>query len=296
MQENDQLFRFSFDNLDIRGELVHLDQAWQEVLARHEYPEAVRVQLGSGLAAAALLSLTIKFKGNLILQIQGDGPLKSLVTQAGSDGSLRGLARWDGLVPQGPLQEVFGDSRMVITMIPEAGERYQSIVEMTGETLADALSLYFMQSEQLPTSFQFHVSENRTAGLLLQALPLSSTSHARQTQHQEDWQRINLLADTITPAEIQQLAVPALLHRLFHEEQVRLHAPKPLHFSCTCSRKKVENTLISLGESELRAILAEEGHIKVDCEFCNTHYTFDTVDIENLCNELRQPPPDTVLH
>jgi molecular chaperone Hsp33 len=87
-----------------------------------------------------------------------------------------------------------------------------------------------------------------------------------------------------------------LLHRLFHEEEVRLHDPKPLHFACTCSREKVESTLISLGEAELRSILADEGEIKVDCEFCNTHYTFDAAAIDNLCNELRQPSPDTVLH
>jgi molecular chaperone Hsp33 len=293
MQQADQLYRFSFDNLDIRGELVHLDQSWLEVLARHEYPETVRLQLGSGLAAAALLSLTIKFRGNLILQVQGDGPLRSMVAQAGSDGSLRGLARWEGLVPEGPLQDVYGNSRMIITMIPEEGERYQSIVEMTGNSLADALNRDFVQSEQLPTSFQFHVSEQRTAGLLLQALPLSS---GRQVQRQEDWQRLNMLADTLTTQEILELPVSALLHRLFHEEDVRLHDPKPLHFACTCSREKVESTLISLGEAELRSILAEEGEIKVDCEFCNTHYTFDSTSIDSLCSELHQTPPDTVLH
>lgn len=296
MQEKDQLFRFSFGNLDIRGELVYLDDLWHEVLARHQYPENVRLQLGSGLAAAALLSLTIKFKGKLILQIQGTGPLRSLVVQAGSDGSLRGLARWEGLVPESPLQEVFGDSRMLISVIPDEGERYQSIVEISGNSLAEAINRYFDQSEQLPTSLQFHVSENRTAGLLLQALPLSTSSEITADQRQEDWKRLNMLAETTTPQEILELPATALLHRLFHEEEVKLHGTKPLHFSCSCSKEKVENTLVTLGEAELRSILEETGLIKVDCEFCNTHYSFDAAAVDRLCHEMRQPPPDTILH
>ena len=295
MNDQDQLIRFSFEELDIRGELVYLDESWQQVLARHDYPANVRLQLGSALAAVALLSLTIKFDGTLILQIQGDGPLHSLVTQASSDGSLRGLARWQGNVPNGRLKEVFGASRMLLTMIPKEGERYQSIVEMNGSTLADALKCYFDQSEQLPSSFQFHASDKRVTGLFLQALPATPDTGIRNTR-EEDWCRLNLLAETVESEEALSIASTTLLHRLFHEETIRLYPPKPVFFSCSCSREKVERTLIALGAEELHAIIRDEGSIKVDCEFCNTKYRFDTAAVDRLYSEQLLAPADAVLH
>jgi molecular chaperone Hsp33 len=289
MPHHDQLLRFNFDELDIRGELVYLDATWRDITSRYEYPSAVQQQLGSALAAVALLSVTLKFKGTLILQIHGNGPLRSLVTQVTSDGALRGLARWEGMVPVSPLQQVYGDGHILISLLPEAGERYQSIVTLTGDSLAEALNSYFEQSEQLPSSFRLFVSGQRVAGLFLQALPLSKDHPFGQEQRNEDWQRLNFLASTMGAEEMFALEPQMLLHRLFHEETVRLHAPKDLHFACTCSQEKVERTLLTLGREELLSILRDNGSVEVDCEFCNQHYAFNTADVERLCASADDP-------
>jgi len=297
MQHPDQLLRFSFDDLDIRGELVYLDASWQDVISRHDYPATVRHQLGSALAAIALLSVTLKFNGTMILQIHGNGPLRSLVTQVTSDGALRGLARWDGAVPEGPLQQVYGDGNILISVLPEVGERYQSIVSLAGNSLAEALNNYFEQSEQLPSSFRLFVSDERVAGLFLQAMPPSPGKAFGQEQRAEDWQRLNFLAETTKPSEMFELDPRTLLLRLFHEETVRVHEPKNLRFACTCSREKVERTLLTLGRDELMDILNQKGSIEVDCEFCNQHYTFDTDAVELLHESAQEPPTeDRILH
>jgi molecular chaperone Hsp33 len=293
----DKLWRFSFEQLDIRGELVYLDESWKQVLARHDYPETVRRQLGEALAAVCLLGATIKFEGNLILQIQGKGPMRSLVVQITSAGTLRGLARWEGIVPDGPLGDVFGDGNMLITVMKDSGERYQSIVELAGNTLADALELYFRQSEQLPTSLRLFVSPERVAGLFLQMLPeTSANAGLDDSDVQENWTRINLLADTLQSEEIFRLDAQRLLHNLFHEEELRLFDPVELRFECTCSRQKVERTLIAFGQLELEDVLAKEGSVKVDCEFCNMQYQFDAAAVAQLFDADTGPPPGTIIH
>jgi len=296
MLQPDQLLRFSFDQLDIRGEIVYLDESWRQILNRYEYPPSVRIQLGSALAAIALLSVTLKFKGTMILQVQGKGPMRSLVTQVTSEGAIRGLARWEGTVPEGSLQQIYGNGHILISVIPDAGERYQSIVELSGDTLSTALNNYFMQSEQLPSTFRLYVTDQRVAGFFLQALPANKHDNYSHEQREEDWQRLNLLADTLQQEEILSLAPDQLLFRLFHEEVVRVHPPRLLHFACSCSLEKVERTLISLGKHELDSIIREEGSIKVDCEFCNQHYTFTTSDVERLCATTEVVVQGTVLH
>lgn len=307
MLHHDQLVRFNFDELDIRGELVYLNESWQQVLARYEYPAPVRQQLGNALAALVLLSATIKYDGNMILQVQGDGPLKKLVAQVTHDGSVRGLARWEGLVPMhGSLQQIFGNGRILITVFNANGERYQSIVAMEGHTLADALNVYFLQSEQLPSTFKLITADNCVAGFFLQQLPDSRSTRDKllaegksgvARDRDEDWNRINILAGTVEENELVSLNPERLLHRLFHEEQVRLHAPKRMRFSCTCSRSKVESTLLTMGRAEVDDIIRTEGKVDVDCEFCQQRYVFKAPDIDALFNPAdNQLPPDAIVH
>ncbi len=309
MTYQDKLLRFSFDRLDIRGELVYLDHSWETILSRYPYPKPVRKQLGSALAAISLLSASVKFEGTMILQIQSKGPLRSLVTQITNTGNLRGIAKWQGEVPDGKLKEVFGDGQMVITVIKDDGERYQSIVALEGDSLPEALNAYFIQSEQLPSIFQLFVTDKRVAGFFLQAMPensrkrkqeeqalIHSADNPSQRDREEDWNRINILAATLQENELFTLSPERLLTNLFHEEQVRLFEPKPLRFTCTCSREKVERTLIALGPEELNSILLEEGTIKVDCEFCNTHYEFSAEDVANFGNTPVKITPGTILH
>ncbi|MDC0598350.1 Hsp33 family molecular chaperone HslO [Gammaproteobacteria bacterium] len=295
MNSKDQLFRFIFENLDIRGELIYLESSWQAMLERHVYPEHIQQQLGQATIAAALLSATIKFDGSLILQIQGDGPLYTLVTQASSDGSLRGLAKWTHEVPNGLLEEIYGKGRMVITIRPAQGEPYQSIVPLVGNSLGAALESYFIHSEQLKSRFWFFVDKQassvdnpRIAGLFLQELP------SRNADDDTDWERLSTLAQTTTAEEIFSLAPEQLLNRLFHEEQVRLYEPKPFRFKCGCSRKKIESSLIAMGQDSLLEILQEEHEIKADCEFCYQHYSFSAADVDKLFPATNDP--DKVLH
>ncbi len=301
MSHHDQLLRFNFQHLDIRGELVYLNSSWQQMLARYDYPANVRQQLGSAMAAVVLLSATIKFDGNMIMQVQGNGPLKKLVVQVTSEGAVRGLARWEGLVPEGSLQEVFGDGRIVITVLSQGADPYQSLVALEGHTLADALNVYFLQSEQLPSTFQMVTTPDCVAGFFLQQLPDSRSALERQLNEQareEDWTRINVLAATVDSGELLGLQPETLLFRLFHEEQLMLHAPKDLHFSCTCSRDKVERTLLTIGRAEADDILQTDGKIEVDCEFCQERYLFDAADVEALFDPDRKDevPSGSIVH
>jgi molecular chaperone Hsp33 len=275
MSSSDHLYRFVFEDAGVRGELVHLDAAWRAVLAIHPYPAAVSRQLGEALAAVQLLAGTFKLAGSLILQVQGDGPVRTLVAQATHNRTLRGLARWQGAVPERPLAAVFGEGRLVLTIEPIRGERYQGIVPLAGADLAGALETYFGASEQLPTRLWLMADEDRAAGLMLQRLPAAHGSR-------EDWERIGLLAHTLTSRELGTLAAEDLLYRLFHEERVRIFEPDPIAFRCTCSRERVEGVLRALGRTEVEDILAEQGAIEVDCEFCNRHYRLDSVDALKL--------------
>jgi molecular chaperone Hsp33 len=288
MIERDHLHRFLFEDAEIRGEWVQLNASWQAVLACHDYPSAVQSQLGQALAATVLLSATIKFKGSLILQVQSRGPLKTLVTQATHHRTVRGLARWHGEIPQGSLPEIYGPGHLALTIQTEGKAPYQGIVSLEGTNLAEALQTYFSHSEQLQTCFWLAANDQRAVGLFLQELP----SH--RLEHDTNWERIALLASTVTAQEMLSLPSAELLYRLFHEEQVRLFGPEPVSFRCSCSRERIENTLLALGPEEMKAILKEQGTVEVDCEFCNRHYSFDQVDIEQLLsNQVRVSVPPT---
>lgn len=238
----------------------------------------VRVQLGQALAASLLLAATIKFKGSLILQAQGAGPLQTLVAQATHERTVRGLARWEGTVPEGTLEQIFGDGRLVLSILTEGTEPYQGITSLEGDSLARALESYFTHSEQLGTRLWLAADDTRAVGLFIQALP-------SQPGHEEDWNRIGLLADTVTEQEMLSLPTDELLYRLFNEEEVRLLESEPVAFRCRCSRERIESTLLALGRAEMEALLAERGSVEVDCEFCNRHFHFDSVDIQRLFTE-----------
>ncbi|MDH5483720.1 MAG: Hsp33 family molecular chaperone HslO [Gammaproteobacteria bacterium] len=287
MHEKDQLHRFTIENTNVRGEMVHLDASWQAILERTDYPDNVRAVLGEAMAAVALLSSTIKFEGSLILQIRGDGPLHLLVAQATSSGTLRGIAHWNDEVPSEGLQGIFGMGQMAITIEPDKGEAYQGIIALQGQHLNEAIENYFQQSEQLNTRLWLASNQQTCAGFLLQELP-------DKKQDDDNWIRASHLASTLRDEEIINLPVKEVLHRLFHEDDVRLYESDPISFRCNCSIERIQSMLLSLGEKETHEILHEQGKIEIDCEFCNAHYEFDTVDIEILFSAPHQPDiPDT---
>lgn len=279
MTTPDHLYRFLFDHADVRGHIVHLEDAYQAVITRRQYPQAVRDLVGRAMAAAALLSTSIKFRGSLSLQVQAQGEqpgLTLLVVQVTTHGGLRALARWRGKVPaQATLGELCPDGYLAITIDPDEGERYQGMVKLEGDSLARVLDSYFQNSEQLPTRIWLAADDQRAAGLLIQRLP-------GETADADAWTRAETLAETITDDELLRLNAPDIIHRLYHEEDIRLFDPVPFHFECTCSRERVGEVLRSLGREEMREVLEEQGMVEVHCDFCNEGYRFDRVDIEQI--------------
>jgi molecular chaperone Hsp33 len=273
---HDSLQRFVFEHSPIRGEIVRLDATWRAVLERRDYPLPVRSLLGELMAAASLLAASIKFEGRLTMQAKGGGPVKLLVVECTSRQTLRGLAQWDGPVPLGGVPQLLGGGQLVITIEPDKGERYQGIVAVDGESVAEVLEHYFARSEQLSTRLWLAADEAQAAGMLLQRLP-------RDERHDPDtWERAVHLGSTITRDELLTLPVRDILHRLYHEDDIRLFSGHPVSFRCSCSRARVETVLRMLGREEVRSILAERGNIEVDCEFCGSHYELDPVDAEQL--------------
>lgn len=276
MSDFDSIHRFVFENAAVRGELVQLQTSWQALLETHAYPDVVCSQLGQGIAASALLAATIKYKGSLILQVQSDGPLTLLVAQSTSAKTFRGMAHWKGEVSEGDIVSMYGSGRLVMTLEPAVeGERYQGVVALEGDKLADALRTYFTQSEQLETQLWLAANGERAVGLLVQKLP-------GEAEDKDAWSRVKALAATITDEELLSLSAEEVLHRLFHEENVRLFESERLSFQCGCSRDKVATALLAMGKDEVDSIIEEEGKVQADCEFCNRHYEFDRVDVEGL--------------
>ncbi|HRD65924.1 MAG TPA: Hsp33 family molecular chaperone HslO [Candidatus Competibacter sp.] len=286
---SDCLHRFLFEQLAARGEIVRLAATWQSVLERRTYPPAVRQVLGEAVAAAALLSATIKFDGLLTLQIQAKGPLRLVVVQVTSERALRALARWDGEPEPAPLRDLCGDGTLILTIdLGQGREPYQGMVSLRGNTLAEALEEYFAQSEQLPTRIDLAADERIAAGLLLQRLPGADADA-------DGWNRLGALVATLQPAELLELDTLILLRRLFHEEDMRLFDPDAFFYRCTCSRERTAAMLHTLNEDELRQTLDEQGTIHVDCEFCGHRYAFDSIDIAGLFAGST-PDTSTVRH
>lgn len=292
MPAYDRLFRFTFEQFPVRGEIVALDASWKAVIERHTYPPAVLDYLGQTLVAATLMSATIKLKGTLILQLQGDGALQTLVAQATDSRTLRGIARLaQGAMPApGDLRAALGNGRLVITAEAGNHERYQGIVAVEQTTVAAAVEAYFAQSEQLPTRLWLAVSGERAAGLLLQRMPTATVVD------DDDWRRVCLFADTLTTDELVDVDPETLLRRLFHEDDLRLFEPEPVAFRCNCSRTRIEDALRALGREEVEAIIHERGSVEADCEFCNAHYHLDAVDVAALFVDATPAEPPDAAH
>lgn len=286
---SDTLQRFLFENLAIRGDLVQLDATWQALREKHDYPEPVLQLLGEVMTAAVLLSATLKHKSRLTMQIQGNGPVPFLVVECTHDRNLRGMAHYAEDIQPGTLPELVGNGRLAITLEPaDSPERYQSIVELSGDSLAEAIDDYLSRSEQLDTRIWLAVSGQRTAGLLIQKLPANQSA-----EEQEGWNRVEQLSATITDKELLDLDARQVIHRLYHEEDVRVFESEPICFRCSCNKGRVAGMLRQLGIEEVRSILEEEKTVEVTCEFCNQQYRFDAVDVEQLfAGDLAHQAPE----
>ena len=287
MPSQDVTQRFIFEQADVRGELVSLNESYREILARHDYPEPVKALLGEMLAAAVLLSTAIKFDGLLVMQARSSGPLSTLMVECSSRQEVRGIARYADELSGDTLSELMPDGVLAITVDPERGQRYQGVVALTGTSLADALTGYFDSSEHLPSRFRLLADGQMARGFMLQALPANRETDP--AARQETWNRLSTLADTLTVEELKALDNRTILHRLYHEEDVRLFDEQPVCFRCSCSAERSGNALISLGREDAFALLAEQGgEIRVDCQFCSTCYRFDQAALQELFDKARE--------
>lgn len=320
-----ELHKFLFEGLPVRGMLVRLTDSWQEILRRRQqaggYPAAVTELLGEMTAAATLMQANIKFNGALILQVQGDGPVKLAVAEVQPDLALRATANVQGEVaadaPLSHMVNVNNHGRCAITLDPKdrlpGQQPYQGVVPLFGdrheklEKLSEVIEHYMLQSEQLDTRLVLAANDQVAAGLLIQRLPLQGESNlsgagamARdedQIGRNEDYNRIAILAASLKREELLTLDAETILHRLFWEEDVRRFEPQTgadgPRFACTCSRERVAGMLKSLGREEVESIIAEQGQVEVGCDFCGAQYHFDPVDAAQVFLQAASQPPGT---
>jgi molecular chaperone Hsp33 len=291
-KDQDQLFRFVFDNTPIRGNTVRLHQTFNNALQHESYPPVLRAALGELMAAAALLAATLKLdNGALILQIQGKGPLNLLVVECSASLQMRATAKWKGELEDLSFVELVGNGHFVITLDPkDGGQTYQGIVPVEGDSISEVLQNYMQRSEQIETRIWLACDQSSASGMLLQKLP------DLPEQDADAWARTGFLAETLTPEELISLTAETILTRLFHEEDVRLFEPRQISFHCSCSRKNVSSMLKMLGQEELASIIQERGEIEVNCDFCNAAYVFDPVDAEQLFAADVTPPTSKSKH
>jgi molecular chaperone Hsp33 len=315
-----ELLVFICDGAPVRGEIVSISSAWQAVLERRNDPPAVRRILGDFVGAATLLSASLKFDGTLIIQAQSKGPIQLLVVECKSDLTMRATVKLsvdassiqqDATICE--LLDADNTGRLVITLDPsnrEPGQPpYQGIVALQEHrgtvvrpvsSAAEAIALYMQNSEQLDTRIWLASNESHVGGLLLQRLPDSGGhAHLDPQLAAEGWSRIQTLGETITDEELLTLSPETILRRLFLEESaengVRSYPARPIHFSCRCSRTKVADVLRMLGEEEVEGILAEQGAVETECDFCSKSYRFDAVDCRqvfktDLLADATRPP------
>ena len=281
----DTLQRFIFEKTDIRGEIIRLGDSFKAIMQQHHYPRAIFDILGQTLAATVLLSATLKYKGQLTVQFQSDGDVKLLVAKCNQNYEIRGLAQYNEHMTSTnkPHKPLFIGGHLVITVEPDNKVNpYQSIVPLTEPGIAANLENYFGQSVQIPTKIWLAVNEIRAVGMLLQLLP----SQTQTIEERENfWRHAVQLGDTIKDDELLSLDNETILHRLYHEEDIRLYEAEHVQFKCQCSQERMNNVIKMLGKNETDDIFKTRQVIDITCEYCNTVYSFDRIDVAAILHD-----------
>lgn len=284
MSDRDDLQRFLFEHANIRGEIVHLNQTFETIIHQHPYPEPIKILLGEAILACILLTGSLKFEGDVSLQFQGDSRLSLLLVQCDHQLQVRALAQYQDDAVDVNYQDAFKEGKMVLNLTPfNQTQTYQSIVPIQSSSMAENLMYYFAQSEQLASHVTLAVEGNRAAGMLLQLMPGQDTSKREQF-----WEYAVHLGQTITAKELLTLDNETILHRLYHETDIRLFESRPVRFQCRCNEDKMKQALTLLGEADVKALLDEHGgKVNVNCDFCNQHYAFDAIDVALLFRDIK---------
>jgi molecular chaperone Hsp33 len=296
----DAVRRFIFEGQPVRGHWAHLDRAWQDLRTHRQYPPPVDELLGQAVAASMLLAATLKFRGTLTFQLQGDGVVNLLVAQCTDDQRVRAVARYDAqtlaaVTPHAPPGEIFRQltgSAGRITVTVEAEEksaRYQGVVPLSGESLAQSLEAYFASSEQLPTRVVLAADAQRAAGMLVQKLPQGEGPGDTA----DVWQSAQWGLQRLSPQMLLGKGLEANLAAVFPGHDVRVFGAAAVQFECRCNPTRVAAVLRALGSAEIREVLREQGTVTVSCEFCERAYSFDSIDIEALFADST-PGPEAI--
>lgn len=293
-----------------RGRLVRLSESVSDILARHGDPEPVAELLCEAMAATVALAGGIKYDGVFTLQAQGSGPVHTLVADVTSAGRLRACAKFDpGRLeaelargrPEHLAAHLLGRGHLAFTVDqgPDT-ERYQGIVELTGGSIADSVHNYFRQSEQLASALLVTVrppaaaqARWRATALVIQRMPEIGGAKINAEEADDAWRTAVVLMGSVTRAEMldETLTPEALLHRLFATIGLRVLPPKPIAFGCRCSRARSERILASFPVEEVRA-LADDGVVRMTCEFCRADYVFSEAEVDGLAAKVRAKPDD----
>ena len=283
----DTITRFAFEDCDVRGEMITLTSSLNQAIQHQHLPPAGQKLLAEFLSAVSLLAGILKFEGLLTLQIRGDGAVPLIMAEATHERSLRGIVKiHEGADLTGlSLNEMIGHGVLSLTIDPVKGQRYQGIVPIEGNSIAECLSHYFTQSEQLPTKLwlfsDIDTQANAIAGgFFLQGLPAHYNKDPEQTA--DTWLTLHTLANTLKVEESLRLAHKVQLTRLFHEYAVIINDEVATQFACSCSQARSENALSAIGSEDAYALLAEQGTITIDCQFCGQKYRLDYADLDRL--------------
>jgi molecular chaperone Hsp33 len=284
VSDSDRVRRFVLEKHPIRGHAARLARSWLELREHQDYPPAVQQLLGEAVGAVVLLAATLKFNGTLTLQLQGKGLVNLLVAQCTNDFRVRAMARHAPLGDQGGFRALAGEGNFIVTV--EATDRassYQGVVPISGDSLAECLEAYFVQSEQLPTRVVLSSTAGVVCGMLVQRIPGEGGKPVADPAGLESaWMKADHAIETLTPAELLEDDMEQRLVRMFGADEVRVFGGHEVRFECRCSRERVSNVLRSLGVEEVRSVIAEQGAVTVTCEFCQKPYKFDAIDAEQL--------------
>ena len=282
--------RFYIEDSPVRGEVVHLEETLQTILAQRDYAPAVQVLLGEMLSATALLASTLKIKGRISLQIQASGSFKWAMAECNHLGEVRALAdyeadpRFNAADSSSTVLSTLISPVLFINIEPEFGERYQGIVNLDKPNLAGCLMQYYDLSAQIPTRIVLASSAQRAGGLLIQLLPRNSEEEQERVD-QDLWPRLTMLTETLKIEELTDSESSEILYRLYNEEEVRLPEVEVLKFGCTCSKERCAQALEQIGAEAVRETLEHQNPITMDCQFCNTQYSFSAEEALGLFGE-----------
>ena len=282
--------RFYIEDSPVRGEVVHLEETLQTILAQRDYAPAVQVLLGEMLSATALLASTLKIKGRISLQIQASGSFKWAMAECNHLGEVRALAdyeadpRFNAADSSSTVLSTLISPVLFINIEPEFGERYQGIVALDKPNLAGCLMQYYDLSAQIPTRIVLASSAQRAGGLLIQLLPRNSEEEQERVD-QDLWPRLTMLTETLKIEELTDLEASEILYRLYNEEEVRLPEVEMLKFGCTCSKERCAQALEQIGAEAVRETLEHQNPITMDCQFCSAQYTFSAEEALGLFGE-----------